>query len=198
MAMPNVRTHSKLGHTTVEPGTVQIQNPQLEGDSRAMEPPKPGAMDALYHLPHHVLEQSRILIDIRNAFVEALAAHIWANTADISNHAQDGTVGGLGVDAYAKCFLGYTELGAGVELRNALVGTSVAATIQIVAARALDLAPGPNVRVLATTRTVTTALSQWVPVNLWLQPGENLFLVAKGLASVSFDFSAEYRILRSE
>ena len=200
MSLPNVRTHSKLGHTTVttEPGAAAIHAPQLEGDSRANRPATPDLFDELYHLPHHVLESNRLLTDLRNQVAEALERQIWANTADISNTAQTGTVGGAGVDAYAKAMIGYTGLGAGVEVRNAVVGTSAAAVVQLVAARAEDLAVGPTLRRLATIRTVSTALSQWVLVNLWLLPGENLFLVAKGLASVNFDFSAEYRILRAQ
>ena len=197
-ALPAVRTHSKLGHTTAEPGAAAIHNPTLEGDSRAAKPAHPDLFDELYHLPHHLLESNRLLTDLRNQVAEALERQIWANTADISNTAQGGTVGGLGADAYIAAMIGYTGLGAGLEIRNVVVGTSAAATVQLVAARAVDLAVGPTLRRLATVRTLSTALTQWVPVNLWLQPGENLFLVAKGLASVSFDFSAEYRILRAQ
>ena len=84
----------------------------------------------------------------------------------------------------------------GIELTDIMVGTNAPQIVQIVACPNIALDPGVPTRLIGTVRTTSAQLSQWFPPQLVLRNGESLLLVAQA-STVSFDFSARYRNLRS-
>ena len=175
---------------THDPATPAIAQPQGQGDSR----PDNGhsVLQALLTLPTEWMKLAREIQDARNVLVDAFARVVWANRADISNQAQDGT---LGTGCYILALRAHPS--QAIHLRNLLVGTSTAGTVQIAASRAVSLmGANPAYRLIGTVRTNANALSQWFPAEITLDPEENLFLIFTTGASVNFDLSCEYRVLK--
>lgn len=179
------------GGETHDPETPPIAQPKHEGDDRPLL--GQSTLQALLNLPHEWLNLARVILDTRNVLVDALAREVWANSAPISNQAQDGTIN-AGTNAYICAFKGHPS--EAIELRDCLIGAGAAATITIVAARASSLiGSNPPYRQIGTIRITANCLSNWFPPVIRLEPEENLFLIAS-TATGNFDLSAQYRVLK--
>lgn len=84
----------------------------------------------------------------------------------------------------------------GIELTDIMVGTNAPQIVQLVAIPNIALDAIIYQRLIGTVRTTSAQLSQWFPPQVVLRNGESLVLVAQA-STVSFDFSARYRNLRS-
>lgn len=179
------------GGETHDPATPPIAQPAGQGDGRP-GPLGQSTLQALLNLPHEWLNLARVIADARNVLVDALAREAWANRSDCSNQAQDGTIGS---GCYILALKAHPS--QAIHLRNLLVGTSTAGTVQLVASRSTQLlGANPAYRLIGTIRTNANALSQWFPPEVTLDPEENLFLIYTTGASVNFDLSCEWRVLK--
>lgn len=198
---PHERMLEKLGMVSA-PALAELDTPTGEDATDT----RPGASDsdkddtlirALIHLPASLKTLEHAVARVLQAIVDIAAPAAWANSADVSNAAASaGTFGG---GTALIVFGNYTNANA-VRLRNAFIGTSAAALVQLAiiqAKNASDLiSPQANSpRVVGTVRTTTNNLSAWFPGEILLKQGEALILNAPGGGALSYDFSCDYRLL---
>lgn len=188
---------SRIGTTTVDmgdpahdPQEPPFADPPNLGDNRPTI--APSVIARLLELPHEWLNLARTIDDARNVLVDAFAREVWSALTAVSNVAQKGT---FGSGCYVFAYDGHPS--QAVELRNLLIGTSAAGTVQLIAVRAADLiGSNPPYRILATVRTTATMLSLFMPAKVRLEPEEKLAMIYLTGASVNFDLSGEYRVLK--
>jgi hypothetical protein len=121
----------------------------------------------------------------------AFAPFVW-DTVGLVDAA--GTVSGAG--GFVKVFPAVG--GTGAVLRGIVIGGAAAGIYQLIACRnAIVLVGGPGQRVVKPVRLTAQVLTITLGGELTLAPDENLFLFQTA-ANNNVDFSAEYRLRRSE
>ncbi len=170
-----------------------VQRPQgREGNRR---PVTQSEIDELLQLPFKMGDISAEIRELRGITRLALAPISWANAPASAN--VTGTAHPSGTGSYLIAAQPLVD-GTFVELRNVIIGASAAGVYQLIASMNDALYNDTmGQRTLCVVRLTASALSFQVTQQLTLRPRERLFLL-NAAASVSFDFSAEYRGMRSE